>query len=150
MQKYKIIRIRIIQLRIIYSFLIVSLVDSQKAVQYELPLQKPPPILETSYIGGRKYMGVAASQNGPIDLSSLLEPKASPDQKRRNQLKSNILMPRNLYTYHPKPLYLWQKNEYLFPKLCSDRLASLPTSLPMSSLQMKKPCLATGPFGRSI
>ena len=145
MQRYKIIRIRIIQLRIIYSFLIVSLVDSQKAVQYELPLQKPPPILETSYIGGRKYMGVAASQNGPIDLSSLLEPKASPDQKRRNQLKSNILMPRNLYTYHPKPLYLWQKNEYLFPKLCSDRLASLPTSLPMSSLQMKKPCLATGP-----
>ena len=115
-----------------------------------IPLQKPPPILETSYIGGRKYMGVAASQNGPIDLSSLLEPKASPDQKRRNQLKSNILMPRNLYTYHPKPLYLWQKNEYLFPKLCSDRLASLPTSLPMSSLQMKKPCLATGPFGKSI
>ena len=97
-----------------------------------IPLQKPPPILETSYIGGRKYMGVAASQNGPIDLSSLLEPKASPDQKRRNQLKSNILMPRNLYTYHPKPLYLWQKNEYLFPKLCSDRLASLPTSLPRS------------------
>ena len=48
-----------------------------------IPLQKPPPILETSYIGGRKYMGVAASQNGPIDLSSLLEPKASPDQKRR-------------------------------------------------------------------
>ena len=41
-------------------------------------------------------------------------------------------MPRNLYTYHPKPLYLWQKNEYLFPKLCSDRLASLPTSLPRS------------------
>ncbi len=97
-----------------------------------IPLQKPPPILETSYIGGRKYMGVAASQNGPIDLSFLLEPKASPDQKRRNQLKSNILMPRNLYTYHPKPLYLWQKNEYLFPKLCSDRLASLPTSLPRS------------------
>ena len=97
-----------------------------------IPLQKPPPILETSYIGGRRYMGVAASQNGPIDLSFLLEPKASPDQKRRNQLKSNILMPRNLYTYHPKPLYLWQKNEYLFPKLCSDRLASLPTSLPRS------------------
>ena len=114
MQKYKIIRIRIIQLRIIYSFLIVSLVDSQKAVQYELPLQKPPPILETSYIGGRKYMGVAASQNGPIDLSSLLEPKASPDQKRRNQLKSNILMPRNLYTYHPKPLYLWHQKLFLF------------------------------------
>ncbi len=43
-------------------------------------------------------MGVAASQNGPIDLSSLLEPKASPDQKRRNQLKSNILMPRNINT----------------------------------------------------
>ena len=114
MQKYKIIRIRIIQLRIIYSFLIVSLVDSQKAVQYELPLQKPPPILETSYIGGRKYMGVAASQNGPIALSSFLEQKASPDQKCRKvdildyyfetikpyfQLKSNILTPRNLYTY---------------------------------------------------
>jgi hypothetical protein len=59
-------------------------------------------------------MGVAASQNGPIALSSLLEQKASPDQKCRKvdildyyfetikpyfQLKSNILTPRNLYTY---------------------------------------------------
>ena len=39
--------------------------------------------METSYKGGRKYMGVAASQYGPIALSSLLEQKSSPDQKRR-------------------------------------------------------------------
>ena len=48
-------------------------------------------------------MGVAASQYGPIALSSLLEQKSSPDQKRR---KIDIL---NYYFETIKPSLSAQK-----------------------------------------